>query len=903
MKITDLGGTWTVRTINGKIYKAMLPGTLDENGIGHKDNVLHQWKPMEVDKTKEKDNILLKHSKVITTRFTRKYSYEGEAVFTKEFAYQAEQNGKCGRLFLEAERSRKLELIVNGSRVNPYTCGTMSTPYVFEITEKLGNESRMELICDNSYHGWPKDSIRFSSAATDETQTNWNGILGYLQLRREDNAFLSAIRAYPKEGKLTVQVDIDTAFPYQGTLQITSKALRGELIKQISLTEGRHTLTFDALLLKENCRQWDEYEGNLYELSVTASNLERKSIIFGIRDFGDNGKGRLALNGRTIFLRSETNCCVFPETGHMPFSVAEWEDILNRYKAYGVNCVRFHSHCPPDAAFTAADKIGLLLQPELSHWNYKTAFGDEESLDYFELELRQLLLTYANHPSFVMLTFGNELQADELGHKRMDALLSLARSIDPTRMYANGSNVHYGMQGADQNSDFYTSSNFYENKLRGTFYGMTGYINECYPGSKTNYDKVMAEVRKEFRKPVFSFEVGQYESLPDFEELDEFQGVTLANNLALIKREAIERGMLPEWKKRVEATGELARLAYREEIEAVLRTGELSGISLLGLQDFPGQGTALIGMMNSHLIPKPFSFASPQKFREFFTDVLPLVLLDRYTYTNEETVEVDLELANYGKKSIVIPAVCELKENDKTLQQLELPAIHCPCGQTTVIGKLSLPLHKITTAKKLLLSVQVGEYRNEYPLWVYPKQQVEAFDTVIVTQSFAETIEALRDGNTVFYSPKADQEHFPNSIASQFTTDFWSVGTFPAQEGCMGCLMDPAHPVFNEFPTDFHTNWQWWPMTKGRAMVLTEDIKPLITVIDCYARLRNLGFLFECRVGSAKLIVSSMGLLEKQKYPEARALYFSILKYMSSGQFVPACVLTLEELKNILGLT
>lgn len=896
MNLFDLSGKWNVTIDDGINYETILPGTLDENKIGHQDSCSSNAK-----------------DEVITTRFTRKYSYEGTAVFSRVLSIGKHNTEE--RFFLEAERSRKLMLRINGEVIKPYTPGTMSTPYVFEITDYITDENTIELICDNSYKDWPHDAILYSSAATDETQTNWNGILGYLRLRNEKNVFISQVRVYPQSGYLTVKIDIDAKVPYQGVLRIVSSVLELNIEQLVSVETGIHTITLSSLLLKSNCRKWDEFEGNMHDICISCDNLESKTVSFGIRDFCDNGSGRLALNGRVIFIRSETNCCVFPETGYMPLTIDKWMDVLNIYKSYGINCLRFHSHCPPDAAFTAADILGMLMQPELSHWNPNNAFEDDESFNYYQLELKKILLTYANHPSFVMLTFGNELHSSDKGHARMSELLLIAKEIDSTRMYANGSNVHYGNLGTDADSDFYTSSDFYDKMLRGTSSPMKGYINECYPNTKTSFDEEMRMLREKYLKPVFTFEVGQYEILPDFDEIDDFKGVTLPENLSFIKEKVIEKGFIIDWKKRVEATGELAKIAYREEIEAVLRTRELSGISLLSLQDFPGQGTALVGMMNSHLEPKPYDFARPEKFKAFFSDVLPLVLLDKYTYVNNEILSADIDVANYGKYLISTPVIYKLTHNDNVLYSGVLPAVNIPCGTVTRVGSLNISLRELMTAealttetftdetftaKKIMLTVSISEYKNEYPIWVYPDKKIDAFSSVIITNTFLETKKALEEGKCVLYSPEADDLHFPDSIQSQFTTDFWSVGTFPAQTGCMGCLIDSSHQVFLEFPTEFYSNWQWWAMSKGRAMIMPDNVEPIITVIDCYARLRKLGFLFECKVGNGKLMVSSMGLMEKQRYPEVRSLLYNILRHMDSQEFIPEQEISLEVLKGMI---
>lgn len=314
---------------------------------------------------------------------------------------------------------------------------------------------------------------------------------------------------------------------------------------------------FRDLPLRENVKLWDEDEGNLYEMAVTLDNgmsAEDKGgstaecrTRFGIRSFGDNGSGRLALNGRAIFLRGEANCAEYPETGHPPMTIPEWKEMLLKYRSYGINFVRFHSHCEPEAAFAAADELGMLLQPELSHWDPKDAFGTEESYRYYRAELVDLLKTYANHPSFVMLTLGNELQAQDEGRERMRELVRTAKRMDPTRLYANGSNAFYGEEGCDPESDFYTSQSCKDVVIRGTFSGMRGYLNENYPSADRTYDEAMAEIRKEYQKPVFSFEVGQFEVLPDFEELESFHGISDPVNLKLIKKRVEERGLLPTW--------------------------------------------------------------------------------------------------------------------------------------------------------------------------------------------------------------------------------------------------------------------------------------------------------------------------------------------------------------------
>lgn len=952
-----LNGKWHVVLEDGTTGQMDLPGTLDENGIGHRDVGANQWHPDavlgnaagEIDKDAP-----------IATRFTRRHTYEGEARISRKITVP---DYGTDRLFVLAERARALRLLVDGEACAVFRQGTLSTPYIFELTGAAPGEHEFTFLSDNSYPGMPKAAICNSSAATDETQTNWNGILGECSMYTRPQNFIDSVRAYPravkkeeknKAGGYLLDVCVELAPGakeiYKDTkIVLQSEALAaGELENTQMLTEiiscSGEGLTeagtdkqenakiveiwFHDLPLRKNVKLWDEDEGNLYEVVATldcgmpaedgGDSTDEYRTCFGIRSLSDNGSGRLALNGRTIFLRGEVNCAEYPETGHPPMLIPEWKEILLKYRSYGINCVRFHSHCEPEAAFTAADELGMLLQPELSNWNPKDAFATEESIRYYRTELTAILKTYANHPSFVMLTLGNELQARGEGRDQMQDLVRTAKQLDPTRLYANGSNTFYGEEGCDPESDFYTSQSCKDVVIRGTFSGMRGYINENYPSADHTYDAAMAEIRKSYTKPVFSFEVGQFEVLPDFGELESFQGISDPVNLKLIRKRVEERGLLPVWKKYVEATGELSRLAYREEIEAAMRTRELSGISLLGLQDFPGQGTALVGMMNSHLEPKPYDFARPERFREFFQECRILVKLPHYTYEAGERLIAEVIAANFGKgniegvfcwtlaekKSVSENGNCEpaeIKSKNTVIATGEDTEITiCRPGSYTEVGSLDIPLDFVEKNTALTLKVRIGDCISAYPIWVYRKTTPVCPENVYETRAFdVKTREILQNGGRVYLSPDADKESLPNSIKTQFTTDFWSVGTFADQEGGMGQLIDTEHPIFKEFPTDFHTDWQWWIMATKRAVILPHPMKTIITEMDSYAFLRPMAQMIEFRCLKGKVLLSTMELHKSQQYPEVRALQASIYTYLSRENFEPAEEITEEELSML----
>lgn len=909
MKV-DISGVYKVCLDGecGKELVAQLPGSLDENKIGSVDDILITDQGKGQKKAKGP----------IATRLTRKFSYYGKAYYKRDLseALSGFEDELNKRLFIKVERSRSLFLKVDGREVKALR-GSLSTPYLFEVTGLLKKDSTIEFICDNDYENMPRAGIIYSSTATDETQTNWNGLLGEMSLFSKESAYVQKLNIYPKGNTAEIEVVVNTDKAFKGSLVLNSEAFASKAHIELDL-EGSGAFTAKTTVaFKEDVRRWDEYEGNLYSckwslLDSKAAELDEGTETFGVRDFGYDDEGRLTINGRRFFLRGEANCAEFPETGHAPMDVDSWLKVMEKYKSYGINCVRFHSHCPVEAAFVAGDMLGIMVQPELSHWNPNDAFIEEHSRDYYEKELKEIIKEYADHPSFVMLTLGNELGSDIAGTRAMIELVKMAKDLDDTRLFAWGSNVFYGEKGFNKDSDFYTSMGFYKDMLRATSPGMIGFLNNEYPSADHDFSKVTADIRKDYNKPIFGFEVGQYEVLPDFHELEDFKGVTTPVNLKLVKEHAEKVGILDDWDKYVEATGELSRLCYREEVESVLRTPAMSGLSLLGIQDFPGQGTALVGMMNSHLEPKKYDFAKAEKFRAFFRETLPLVLLPKYTYTDDERVEAAVKIANYGK--VPLEGTFKVKLVDTADQKVILEDTicensNCKVGELTEIGTIDISLAEAMGGKKavkleIIVSLENTDIENTYHIWVYQKEflrDVQVPDNVYETRTFDEkAIEVLKNGGIVYFSPDSTVDAIPSSIKCQFSPDFWCADMFKEQEGSMGQLIDNKHPVFKDFPTDSYSQWQWWPMANQRAFIMPQYITSIITEMDSYMYLRPMSMLFEAKCLKGKVLASSMGLHNLLAHPEARALLLNIYRYLSSDEFEPEQEIDISFIQKIM---
>ena len=819
------------------------------------------------------------------------------------------------------ERTRATEVYVNGKRVSSSVASDLlPVPSEYRLTEWLvyGDFNEIVIVVDNSFEGLPAGAILASHMATAETQTNWNGILGRFELISSGKVSIDDLRVYPNDDlkSVTVKVDVTNNLDADADTQITLSLDGAESVSvPVKLAAGKSgTFVCENFAMPDDVKLWSEFHPDLYTLTASLPGGEIESADFGMRVFKVSQDGeKIENNGYAVLLRGEANCAVFPLTGYAPMDVESWEDLFGVYKSYGINFVRFHSWCPPEAAFEAADKLGMYLQPELSSWD-GAMMSDDIKKEYYSEEAYAIIKEYANHPSFVMMTFGNELMYATQDLNFADELIGGLKKEDSTRLYAPGSNTFFGGFTPTANTDFYTSQAYMGAALRGSFGGLTGFVNQEYPNTMLNFYSTVSKVTA-LGVPVFSFEVGQYQVFPDIlTETDKYTGVLEARNFEVIAEKARERGLtdddIADW---INASGMLSRLGYRMEIEAVRRTPNMAGISLLGIQDFPGQGTALVGMVNALVEPKPYDFADPEYFSQFFGPVAILFETEKFVYKNSEKIAGRVLVSNYSENDLTGAIAYVFEADGKVIASGEINDAELSCGELSAAGTVSLSLEEITKAQKIVLTLSSGELENSYSFWVYPDSTKAEKKNVFVAEVFDENVlMILRDGGSVFLSPRASADNFPNSVAGRFSTAFWSTNDKANQAGLMGLLIDPDHPLFESFPTDYYSDFQWWIMTTNGRPVNLEDftdssgekIEPLIRVLDDLDGIKNMGLLYEVKVGEGKLVVSSMGLNQlKDEYPEAQALYAAILSYMNSENFDPEFCVSEQTLLEQLPLT
>ncbi len=613
--------------------------------------------------------------------------------------------------------------------------------------------------------------------------------------------------------------------------------------------------------------------------------MDARTETVGFRDLESKG-GHLYLNGERLFLRGTLECSIFPLTGHPPVEPEGWEKVMLAAREYGLNHLRFHSWCPPEAAFEAADRLGFYLQVELPNWSLD--FGADKSLvGFMNGEADKIIAGYGNHPSFIMMSMGNELEGD---YDLLTGMVTRLKNLDPRHLYTTTTYTFQKGHGLypETVDDFYITQNTEKGWIRGQ-----GVFDQLPPDFKTDYSASIDHIGI----PVISHEIGQYSVYPDMNEIGKYTGVLFPSNFVAVQNDLKMKELLDRAEKYTAATGKFATLLYKEEIERAMKTEGLSGFQLLDLHDFPGQGTALVGVLNAFWESK--GFTDGEEWRMFCSEVIPLLWFGKAVYTTAETFTAEFGLANYCKDLSNTAIRWKITGTDGTIVLSDsLPVNRIPKGSTSRLGSFSLPLAGLPAPARYRIEVSVAgtPYKNQWNLWVYDQGLQMPASGVLVTSSFAEAAGALSEGRSVLLNPDIRDIE---GITGKFVPVFWSPVHFPNQPGTMGLLVDPGHPAMKHFPTDFHSNWQWWDLCKNSKTIVLDSLQvdPIVTVIDNFFKNRRLANVFETKVGPGKLVFSSIDLhTNLDGRPVARQLRYSLLEYMGGGEFNPETSLDAEKL-------
>ncbi len=843
-----------------------LPGSTDQGGYGQK--------------TSERRVDML----------SRVYEYVGAAWFQHEVAIPESWAGKRITLFLERCHWES-QAWVDGKAAGMQD--SLCAPHTYDLSDALApGPHRITLRIDNNIkYKVGKDA----HSITGHTQSNWNGIVGRIELQATDPVWIDAVRVFPNVAARTARVEVyvgnRTPGGAAGTCSLSVNGADSPAESPLNAPPGSSLAVQQELPLGDAARPWDEFSPQTYELAVSISAsaggkpyADTKQVRFGLREMGRSGS-YIAVNGRPTFLRGNLECCIFPNTGYPAMDVDGWLRILTIAKSYGLNHVRFHSWCPPEAAFEAADRAGILFHIETPVW---TELGSDAKLDQFIYdESDRILAAYGNHPSFCMLAVGNEPSGP---NKRafLEKIVKYWQQKDPRRLYTTCAGWPE-LPG----SDYHVVHQRFGKPFRLHGGGPLG------PGTAADYTECM----KNADAPVVSHELGQWCVYPSYAEIPKYTGTLRARNLETFRESLDAHHMLDQAAAFSKASGALQFLMYKADIETILRTPGTAGYQLLSLQDFPGQGSALVGFLDAYWDSK--GYATPEQFREFCNETVPLLRMERNTWSMDEAFHAEAQIAHFGRAPLTgaVPQWSVTNADGSEAASGAWEARDIPFGTGIPLGAIDLRLAEVKAPAKLTITVSIKDtpFRNHWDIWVYAPAAETALDAqVIVSDEFdAKAEKALEDGGAVLLFPQYIAT--PVRVRSAFEPIFWNMQWFPGQNRQLGILCDPAHPALRLFPNDGHTDWQWWDLLNQSTAVSLDcfpaDFRPIVQVIDDWNKNRKLAAVFEAKVGKGRLLVCS---LNGPKDSLAAAWFReSLRRYAASPDFAPKDEVTMDAVKPL----
>lgn len=904
----------------------ILPGSMKENGKGMDPSLQTNWTGSIYDSSWYFNPHLEPYRTGDTLRFpfwlTPVKHYVGPAWYRKKVTIP--ENWKGNRILLHLERPHwETTVWIDSTLVSNQHA--LSVPHETDLTDYLDpGVHHITIRVDNRL-----DDINVgpdSHSVTDHTQGNWNGIIGDMYLSNGPLVHIESMQLHPDIGKQEVKAVIRIASPGQVKssveMDVFARSVKpaprhatGRVHGKFTLMGGTDTLEM-ILPMGPELNTWDEFDPHLYNFTAELSHngeKSRKTVRFGMREISTRGK-QILVNGNPVFMRGNVDCAVFPLTGYPAMDVESWLKIFGQLKAFGLNHVRFHSWCPPRAAFDAADQLGFYLQPEGPTWpNHGTSLGNGRSIDqYIYEETSRILEQYGNHPSFCMYASGNEPRGNYVAF--LEDFLRYWKNEDPRRIYT-GASIGGSWKECQEN----------EFHVKGGARGLPW--SRQRPGSTFGYERNIAR----FDVPFITHELGQYCVYPDFKEIDNYTGSYRAYNFELFRDLAGKNHVDHLSEQFLAASGELQKRCYKYEMEATLRTEGMAGYQLLGLNDFPGQGTALVGVLNAFYEPK--GYAGAEYFRQFCGPVTLLATLPKFVWEADETFSANVLLSNYGSVPVsnerihwkITGAQGEITvEGQITAEHKVLPSGEqtagaqgevlaeghfssgdFPVGKVAETGTIQFDLSGITRARKLTLHASMQGTYNHWDFWVYPEKLPGKGSGIHITDTLDPVADSmLREGGKVLLLASGKVEN-GREVVQYFTPVFWNTSWFKMRPPhTTGVLIRNDHPVFDNFPTSFHSDMQWWEILNRQQVMHLEnfppDFRPLVQPIDTWFISRRLGLLWEAASGEGKLMVCSADLLsDPEQRPAARQLLFSILDYMEKETFQPEQEVPLEVVKEL----
>ncbi|WMJ86529.1 sugar-binding domain-containing protein [Anaerocolumna sp. MB42-C2] len=867
--------------------KIIIPGILQAQGYGEAITKTTPWVSSLHDKLWYQREEYKTTGEEINIPFLSQppRHYTGTAWYQR--AFEIPDNLEDCIFYFEMECVKwKTSLWVNSRFVGSET--GLCTPHRYCLGMLRKGEHRITVCVDNRFqYPYRPDGHMVSDALG----ASWNGIAGRVSIKAVPAVHMENIRVFPEPAarKASVVVSIRNHTGQDQKVRVEVN----KISKFIVITEELQTVVFEMSYPKE-AYEWDEYLPVLHKVNVSCTfryRTEEEEVSFGFRSI-EVKEGKFYINNRPVYFRGTHFGGEFPLTGYPSVEVSDWKKIIGTCKAWGLNYIRFHSFCPTEAAFTAADEEGIYLQVECGMWN--KFYEDCEMSDVLWDETRKILDSFGNHPSFLMLSPSNEPGGE--WYKPLTDWVKKCRETDNRHIYTTQSGWPYPVEPARiEGTDYvYFHRSGYGIQPGGTIRGDKGWHGKDYRISL-----------KGIKYPVISHELGQWCSYPDYNVIDKFTGYLKPGNYIAFRESAKKHGVLTKVPEFAWCSGKLKVQLYKEEIEANFRTPHLYGFELLDLHDYLGQGTAIVGLLDPFWEEK--GFVTPEEFKTFCRETVPLLRISKRVFTTDEILDCPVEFCHFGREEMKKAGIywTILNHKGEALITEDFLPMDLPLEKNIEVGRIQLVLKRLKAPEEyeIVIGIRNTSIKNSWSFWLYNAQEEISFgEEVLYTRSLGKAIEALALGRKVIYSPRPDH-HRLDSPPLSVRPSFWNSQMGPTYSRGMGLAIRENHPALSLFPTRAYQEWQWEEIIYGAYGLnlsgFPEELTPIVQPIDDYTRNYRLGMILECKVLEGFLLIVTADLdQDLEKRPAARLLKKSLFAYAASVMFSPKVQVNEEVLLN-----
>ena len=697
-----------------------------------------------------------------------------------------------------------------------------------------------------------------------------------------------------------------------------------------------HSLTWRARV--DGIKPWSDRRPNLYWTRLRwvmahGKPWDERRQRFGLRRWTYEGR-KLKLNGRPIYLRGEFGAYYFPVHCSTPTSKDYWLWHIKRAKQIGMNYLNFAARVCPTELLEAADELGMVVQCG----DHMTVL--KQHRDCYREVWEPIVRWTRQHPSMCFYGFGGERNYYEGIIEQYQKQHDLIKSLHPECMVM----PQQAIRGIDYSFDEKGSKELTPKPFPHHAQRLARYTKACdlfghYSGGAFGYTyfhtpwREMEQRFTVYTRPLVSHELFMAASYLDPDNAAKYTGRVPPYLYTKLNDDLTEAGLLDRWRTYHLNSSRLQGLCKKYCVEKTRKCDGLAGYEYLGMTDQHFTPHYTTGILDEFLQLKPGDTVEGilryngesvllLDFPGEFPGRCTAGSINRCYWAGDRFAATAM-VSLYGERPLTKGKLAwALRRGDEIVQDGDAQVVDAANGRVTEIHSIEIGWPSVKRTTKLNLEVRLTgsghDLRNDWDFWVFPRLPVtrvaattdetsgkllgdrcervkeSAAKLWVVSRIGVREIGHLTNGGDVLllgtkpFTTHAAWRTFRPGLGARL---HHNVGTVIAQ-----------HPIFKHLPHEGWGDWHFCPLIEGAPCIMFDadlqtEFDPILEIVSSAGSVRKQAAIFEKRVGSGRLMVSTCFL--DRSNPACVALMDSILSYVQSDGFRPATKLDGSTLKEL----